>query len=343
MRRELYQAAGGLDTRLRLGEDTEFGYRLAQAGALFVPELNARSWHLGLTNMMRNEEQLQRYNRPFLADLMPHPRWIRKVGGSGWAVPLVTVVVDVDGHPLELVRAAVDAILASDESDLQVCLVGAWDAIAEESRPVLADPELDLRLVAATYRSEPRVRLIDRPPETAFPSPYLLTVPVTCGLMRSAIRRMVDAADRHQAGVVRVSPPGGNGARVSPPGRNGASVELWRTAALGRARWVRKDGETLIDVVTETYGLRTLPYGAVGVIELSRFQPRQLAAGIGLVTEELPRTSGWLPGAVEVAGVRSLARATVLVVRLSASRAWARTRRTLAGLPRGQRNGKHGS
>ncbi|MGE5827908.1 MAG: glycosyltransferase family 2 protein, partial [Micromonosporaceae bacterium] len=31
LRRELYHAAGGLDSHLRLGEDIEFGYRLAQA------------------------------------------------------------------------------------------------------------------------------------------------------------------------------------------------------------------------------------------------------------------------------------------------------------------------
>src|SRR4030095_11386683 len=64
--RERYRAAGGFDSQLRLGEDTEFGYRLAQAGAVFVPEPRARSWHLGRTHVQRAQEQVTRYNRPFL-------------------------------------------------------------------------------------------------------------------------------------------------------------------------------------------------------------------------------------------------------------------------------------
>ena len=325
LRRELYQAAGGLARELRLGEDTEFGYRLAQAGALFVPEPESRSWHLGRTHMMRHAAQLQRYNRPFLADLMPHPRWLRRVGGSGWAVPLVTVVVEVAGQPLEVVRAAVDAILANDETDLRVHLVGAWGAITEERRSVLADPLLDLRLIAATYRSDPRVRLVEQAPDTAFPSPYLLTVPVTCGLGRSAIRRMVEAADAQQAGLVRVPVPGGD-----------AVVELWRTAAVSRARWVRRDDESLAEAVADVYGVRTLPADAVGVIDLSGYEPAQLAGGIGAAAEGVHRPGRLLPASVEVAGVRSLARAAVLVGRLSVARAAARMRRLRDARRRGE-------
>lgn len=322
LRREMYDAAGGVNTGLRLGEDTEFGYRLAQAGALFVPERDARGWHLGRTNMMRQAEQLQRYSRPFLADLMPHPRWLRRIGGSAWAVPLVTVVVDVGGHPLELVRSVVDAILRSDETDLQVCLVGPWEKIVDERMPLSADPALDLRLIAATYRSDPRVRLSDHTPVTAFPSPYLLTVPATLGLSRSAIRRMIEAADRLQAGVVRVPSPGGDGARL----------ELWRTAALGRAQWVRRAGEPVGDTVTEVYGAQTLPADAVGVVDLSRVSPRQLAKGIVPVAS----ARGSLPVAsVEVAGVRSLARATRLVARLAVARAAQMARRYAAALRAG--------
>jgi glycosyltransferase involved in cell wall biosynthesis len=326
LRREMYEAAGGVDPRLHLGEDTELGYRLTQAGAVFVPELHARSWHLGRTHMMRDAERLQRYNRPFLADLMPHPRWLRKVGGSAWTVPLVSVVVDASGEPLELVRAAVDAILANDETDLRVHLVGAWDKLIDERRSVLTDPLLDLRLIAASYRGDPRVRLVERAPETAFPSPYLLRVPVRCGLGRSAIGRIVEAADQAQAGVVRTPLPGDGDGRGH--GGGGAAVELWRTAALGRARWLRDDGEPLIDVVSQTHGARSLPAEAVGVIDLSRFEPAQLAAGIGAAAEGL--AGRWLPNAVEVAGVRSLARAAVVVGRLTAARARARVRRAAA-------------
>ena len=42
---------------------------------------------------------------------------------------------------------------------------------------------------------------------------------------------LVDVADRHQAGVVVA----------------GSDVRLWRSAAVGRARWVRGEDESLLD------------------------------------------------------------------------------------------------
>jgi GT2 family glycosyltransferase len=307
LRRELYDAAGGFDPRLRRGSDTEFGYRLAQAGAVFVPEPAARSWHLGLSNMMHDEQQLQRYSRPFLADLMPHPRWLRKTGGSGWAVPLVEVVMDVRGWPLEAVRAAVDAILRGDVTDLRVSLVGDWDALGDERQPVLADPHLDLRLIEATYRSDPRIRFVDRPPTTAFPAPYLLTVPAHAGLAGTAITQLVAEADRHQAGLVR----------VPLASETGTPVELWRTAALERARRLRRNDEPLADVVAETHGAHELVAEALGVVDLSRFSAAEIARGIGDAAKAGGR---WMPASVEVAGLRSWVRATALVLGMSAAR-----------------------
>ncbi len=317
LRRELYEAAGGLDPELKLGEDTEFGYRLAQAGAVFVPEPAARAWHLGATHMMRHQDQLRRYNRPHLADRMPQPRWLRKVGGSGWAVPLVTAVVEVAGRPLERVRAAVDALLRGDEQDLRVLLVGPWDTLSDERMSPLSDPDLDLRLVAATYRSDPRVRLVQSPPESVFPSPFLLRVPVDCGLTRPALGRLVDVADRHQLGLVRV-----------PVGSAG-TVELWRTAALGRARFLDHDGVSLAEVVTATHGADTVAADRAGIVDLSGYSEEQLAGGIGALPDAHLPTGRWLPTSVEVAGVRSLARATAVVARLTAHRATARVRRLL--------------
>jgi hypothetical protein len=154
--------------------------------------------------------------------------------------------------------------------------VGSWDKLADEPRAVLDDPLLELRLVAATYRSEPRVSFVDRVPETVFPSPYLLRLPVTPPVGRSTVRRLVEEADRRGVGLVRAG-----------------DVELWRTAALGRARWVRREGESLAEVVAVTHG-------AVS----SR---RRLATG--------------LPDTVEVGGLRSWTRATALVAALSVRRA----------------------
>lgn len=316
VRREMFERVGGFDPTLRRGSDTEFGYRLLQAGAVFVPETAARSWHLGRSNMMRDRTMMLRYSRAFIADVMPHPRWLRSLGGSAWAVPLVVVVMEVGDQPLERVRTAVDSVLHSDEKDVRVLLVGDWAKLADEPRRVLDDPLLDLRLVAATYRSDPRVRFVDTPPETAFPSPYLLRIPAGVGLTRWAINRLIDEADRHQAGLVSVPVAGAE-----------RMVRLWRTAALGRVQWLGPTaGPRVADRVAETYGARTLPAHDAGVVDLADVPLDRLTAGFGPITT----ASGslrWLPSTVEVGGVRSLARATALVARLSAHRIGAQVRR----------------
>lgn len=292
LRRELYEAAGGLDTELRLGEDTELGYRLAQAGAVFVPEPRARAWHLGRTHVMRAREQVARYNRPFLTDRVPYPRHWRRTGGT-WTVPLAEVVIPVGDEPLERVRAAVDSVLTGSESDVRVCLVGPWDTLDDGRVRVLADPRLDLRLVAATYRGEPRVRLVTAAPASAFPAPYRLDLPPGHALAPDALRDLVDRADRHRAGLVRAG-----------------AATLWRTAAVGRAGWVRVPGESLLDAVTAVHGAHSVDPAAVGIVDLSL-----AAAGVA-------RRGGrrLVPTTVEVQGVRSLARAAVVVAWLGARR-----------------------
>jgi glycosyltransferase involved in cell wall biosynthesis len=268
LRRELYEAAAGFDSELRLGEDTEFGYRLAQAGAVFVPEPRARSWHLGRTQVMRAREDVARYNQPFFADRLPYPRHWRRTGGPARSVPLAEVVTRVGDEPLERVRAAVDSVLRGTEHDVRVNLVGPWDRLDEARVRVLADPRLDLRLIAASYRGEPRVRLVtSQEGVSAFPAAYLFELPATYGLAPDALRRLVDLADRHQVGVVRV----GEG---DPP------IVLWRTAALGRAGWVRSDGESLLDAVSSVYGRRDVAAAAVGIVDLAGLAPRELARGV---------------------------------------------------------------
>jgi GT2 family glycosyltransferase len=302
LRRELYEAAGGLDTELRLGEDTELGYRLAQAGAVFVPEPRARAWHLGSTHVMRAREEVARYNRPFLVDRVPYPRHWRRTGGTTWTVPLAEVVLPVADEPLERVRAAVDSVLRGTEHDVRVQLVGPWDTLDGARVRVLADPRLDLRLVAATYRGEPRVRLVTAAPESVFPAPYRLDLPPGHALAPDALRDLVDLADRHRAGVVRAGP-----------------ATLWRTAAVARAGWVRAPGESLLDAVTSVHGCRDVDPAVAGLVDLRGYAPRDLAAGVDL-SGGRRRGHRLVPATVEVQGVRSLARATAVVAWLGARR-----------------------
>ena len=95
--RALYLDAGGMDLDLKLGEDSALGYRLAECGAVFVPDREARSWHLGPTHVMRRQDEVNDYNFPFLADRHPGRR-IKRRAGRQYAVPYLEVVLDTAGE-----------------------------------------------------------------------------------------------------------------------------------------------------------------------------------------------------------------------------------------------------
>ncbi|GAA1846110.1 glycosyltransferase [Asanoa iriomotensis] len=307
--RRMYEETGGLDTDLRLGEDTEFGYRLTQAGAAFVPERRAGSWHMGPSNMMRRGEELRRYNWPFLADLMPEPRWLRSVGNRGWKVPLVTAVVRAEGS-FELVKTCVDLLLMSDLTDLRVVLVADWSTLSDGRRSALHDPDLDLRLVEATYRHEPRVALVATAPDDAYPSPYLVRVPVTAGVDANTVRRLVNVANRWQVGLVRVLSP--------KTGATGDVLALWRTSALRRAARVKHPDESWAKAVQSVAGERWVSARDFAVVNLAEWPAEDLVSPKPrLVGRPTLGNKASLVGvdSVPVGGARSLAFATRFVAR----------------------------
>ncbi|WP_344161241.1 glycosyltransferase [Nocardiopsis rhodophaea] len=245
LRRSLYEAAGGVDPALDLGQDTEFAYRLWQAGGLFLPEYAAPAWHIGPATPARTRLPSSRFQSTALAPLMPHPRSLRgRPDADGRRVPLVRAVVDVSGAPYETVSGCVDRLLDGTEQDIAVTLVADWDGGVYGGTP--ADPRLELRLIQARYLSEPRVSFSAVAPRTGFPSPYLLQVPVAWGLGRDTLARLVARAERARAGLVEMAP------ECAPT--RGAGVRLWRTRALTRALRVRTEGESLADVVSEVHG-----------------------------------------------------------------------------------------
>jgi len=243
LRRALYLEAGGMDVDLRLGEDSALGYRLAECGAVFVADREARSWHLGPTHVMRRQEAVNDYNFAFLADRIPDGRVKRATVGRQYAVPYVEVVLDLAGESHRDVVAVVDAVLASSVPDLVVSVVGAWSALTEERIAVLDDPHLDARLVHASYVSEPRVRLVETLPAGRCPAMFRLTLSSAAWAPdRQAVNRLVRELEWTHHGLRTALQP------------DGATARLERTAAVERARRVLDADEVLDDVVDALFG-----------------------------------------------------------------------------------------
>ncbi|MEW9547526.1 glycosyltransferase family 2 protein [Nonomuraea sp. NPDC050783] len=241
----LVAAAGPMDEELVLGQDTELGYRLGQAGAVFVPEPAARAYHLGPTMRMRDKQPIDRVSHAFVADRVPAYRWLRGHPGRQWKVPYVTAVVDgTAGY--DAVRASVDALLAATVPDLSVHVLGPWHTLRPDPRAPLRDPALDLVLVEGHYRHEGRVRLSAT--EDVDPAvPFVLWLPAGWAPVEDGLARLLDLARDEGLGLVNVL------LEESPEGVVAARLE--RVSAFARARVVAEPGEDLDDVVDAVSGV----------------------------------------------------------------------------------------
>ncbi|MEV5894606.1 glycosyltransferase [Nonomuraea fuscirosea] len=251
----LIAAAGPMDDDLVLGQDTEMGYRLWQAGAVFVPEPAARAYHLGPTMRMRDKQPIDRVSHAFVADRIPAYRWLRSHPGRQWKVPYITAVVDgTAGY--DPVRASVDALLAGTVPDVSVLLTGPWDTLDRDRRAPLKDPALELVLVHGHYEHEGRVRLAatgdggghaggDGAVDPAVP--YVLRLPAGWIPGEDTLARLLDLARDEGLGLVNVL------LRESADGVVTARLE--RAAAFARARLVAAPGEGLDDAVDTVSGV----------------------------------------------------------------------------------------
>ncbi len=243
VRRELYDAAGGMDPLLKLGEDVELGYRLAQQGAVFVPDDDARSWHLGRTNAHAAAGRGQ----PLQPSLRHRP-------GAGPAA-------------------------LADEGTLLLGALGAARSSTPAGQTLEAGPALgrrtahrflprrrggarrtlgSARMTSAAHRWRPGPGAAagaggvrrrgtgpvggGRSPSTAFPAPYRLLLPDRVG-PRAGGGGPAGARD------VQARPRAGLGA----PG-DGQVARLERTSAFTRAALVRAADEDLDDAVDAGLG-----------------------------------------------------------------------------------------
>ncbi|MDA0635617.1 glycosyltransferase [Nonomuraea sp. MCN248] len=241
----LIEAAGPMDGELVLGQDTEMGYRLMQAGAVFVPEPEAVAYHLGPTMRMRHQERIDRVSYAFVGDRVPAYRWLRRHPGRQWKIPYLEVLVDgTAGY--DTVRATVDALLAGTAHDLRVVVVGPWDTLDRDRRAPLQDPNLELVLVQGHYAFEPRVRLATS--HHVDPAvPYVLRLPPGWAPGEDTVAALLERARTDGLGLLNVlldETPGGV-----------VAARLEHAASFARARLLAGPGEDLDDVVDEVSGV----------------------------------------------------------------------------------------
>lgn len=267
--RALYDASGGMALDLRLGEDTEIGMRLGEAGGVFVPDRASRSWHLGLSNVMRRSELVNLYNAPYLGERSPGLRARRTVGRT-YELPYLDVVLDTRDHDPEQVLDVVDAVLAGTLHDVGVTLLGDWSQLDDDRVAVLDTASFGVRLVHDTYRGDARVRLLERLPAGRARSPFTMHLPGVAFAPRPrALERLVLHLEHTHDGLRLIEL------------RDESVVRIERTAAFQRARLVAAPGESLDEVIAEVAGTATLEHRAAGFGPTAKVRPKPL-----------PRTGG---------------------------------------------------
>ena len=241
VRRDVYVDSGGMDTTLKRGEDVELGYRLAQQGAVFVPDHEARSWHLGRSTLMQQSDDVNRYNRPYVTDRISDLRHWRTRGRS-YTVPWVEVVVDARGRGYDEVRHSVNGALRSGAADVVISLLGSWSRIDDDRRATLSHPDRNLMTIRAEFQGEPRVHFVEEIAASAFPAANRLLLPVGWSPGTGTIRRLAVEMARRDRGLVSLLLPDGQVARLE------------RTSAFRRAARLAGPSENLDDVVDQVSG-----------------------------------------------------------------------------------------
>lgn len=238
--RALYAESGGFSTfGLRGIVDTEFGYRIFTAGAVLVPEPDARSYHQGARNFATRGDEIKRERSGLAANHLPIPLFRPSDVGRMWQVPVVHAIVDATSGTPEEVQVTVDSILASAYTDLVVTV----------------SPSKELpRWIEDYFAADARVRFAPEPVRTGFPAPFSLVVPAGVAIGRSAVGSLLALSSSEQAGLVR--------ATVSD--EPGPPVELWATRALHRAR--RHAGaEGLDETARRLFGVHWVSGAEIGV------------------------------------------------------------------------------
>lgn len=244
--RDLYWEAGGNDESFTRwgGEDNEFGYRVMQLGAVVVPERNAIAWHQG-EGQVPSSDELQSIwlQRAKLRNLIANPETRRPTRGRIHSVPRLLVSVKTTEAGAEHIGATVDALLASDFTDLVVGIEDVDDPLASTW---LAEQYLsDCRVLFPVSQST----LAERFPFT----PIRMSIPAGYGLDANTVGLLVRELGAAGVGALHVTLPG-------RPAKDGAELVL--TRAWNRAQHLEKD--SVNSAVGELFGERWVSGQAYG-------------------------------------------------------------------------------
>lgn len=256
-RRTLYASIGGFAHFQRRGiVDTEFGYRCFTGGGLIIPERAAYSLHQGQRSFATRGEELARRRAPLIANHIASPRYRTPIGGRQWAVPFIGVIVPAGSADFTMARRTVDDLLANDFDDLKVTVV--------------VDPDgQDSDLYHDYWSAEGRVHLTDTAPESGFPSPATLYVPVGTRLAPTTVTTLVETFREWTHGLVSASVTG-----IDEP------VELWATRSLTRSvRAAGTTGSGARETVRRLFGEQWLAGGDVGMGTARGASDRHFSAG----------------------------------------------------------------
>jgi len=231
--RKLYAASGGMDADVILGSDTIFGYRLHQAGALFVPDEDSSSWHLGPRQIKSRGDLAKRYRRPHIANRVPELDLKRPRASRSWDTPLAEVFVDAEaGAPSpEKIESCVDTLLAGSTPDVRITLLGDWPEPDAGRHAPLDDPRIEARLLMESFKGEGRVRFAAEA-EVDRRVPYRLHLSADAKPGPDAVAAIIGHANAHRLGLVEVALPEG-------------AIRLERTAAAARAAHLRTSIEAV--------------------------------------------------------------------------------------------------
>ncbi|WP_198587248.1 glycosyltransferase [Glycomyces xiaoerkulensis] len=206
--RTLFERAGGFDSSMPLGSDTDFGHRLVQAGAAFVPDDDTSSWHLGVPEIKARTADGNRYRSAFFLQRLPEHRSRRQAPRVQFDVPSVDIVIDVDEFDLERIDSRVRPLLDGARSDIRITLVAPWPDPSLQ-RAVVADDELEAKVVQAYYGGEARVAFAAETPPAHHSTPFRLELPLAYPATTHTVSRLTGAAEKHNVGTVELPSPDG--------------------------------------------------------------------------------------------------------------------------------------